>query len=164
MSANREAGFEVVSIVPLAPTLAERAPLVTPDERDAVKAFEHLGLPEPPSFAWARVVLGCSFEGEERERTTLLLRGEDEASPRRVALPGRLFHWACTEAYLVMALAVGERCQIAWLPKDEGSLALSPLLDVRPRALRFLCASPVVALLGVDSGAGEVRISVNMPH
>lgn len=153
-----EGAGDGASILPRAPTREECAPLVTPEERAAFEAFAHLGLPEPPSVAWARRVLGCALEGAS---TALLLRGESSGSPRRVGLPGRLFRWTATEAHLVMALAAGETCRIAWLAKGDAVAQLSPELAVRPRALRSLLASESAVQLVVNTGAGEVVLRVS---
>lgn len=127
----------------------------TPEEREAFEAFAHLGLPAPPSARAA----GHYFLDAAG---SVVVRGEGEGSPRPIVLPGRPVLYAFTASHLVMALAAGEACRVAWLAHGEDVARVSPLLRIEPRALRFLRASAGAALLGVDLGAGEVVLRVGV--
>lgn len=143
------------SAPPSAPALGE--PLgPTADEREAFEALAHLGLGAPPS---ARAVARDHLEAGGR---AIVRCGEAGAPPRRIALPGRAVLHASSASHLVLALDVGDACQIAWVEEGSDALRLSPPLRIAPRALRFLLATDDAALLGVDLGAGEVVLRVGI--
>ncbi|KYF77293.1 hypothetical protein BE11_16985 [Sorangium cellulosum] len=77
-------------------------------------------------------------------------------------LPGRPLHVAAVAGALVLALAVGERCAVAWV--NYGELHATAALDLRRRDVRrVLAGEPAAFLLVRVPLAGERLLRVVRP-
>ncbi|XYH97204.1 hypothetical protein ACMHYB_57170 [Sorangium sp. So ce1128] len=125
---------------------------------EAFEAFAHLGVPPPALSRFAH----RWFIDPARPA---LVRQEGAGGPAlEVPLPGRPLHVAAVAGALVLALAVGERCAVAWV-SDGGELHATAALDLRPRDVRRVLAGERAAflLVRVPLIAGERLLRVARP-